>query len=307
MQPKRDLETADSRELLPVLPFDEWRDTLATLHMWTQIVGKVRLGLCPLVNHFWNVAFYVTARGMTTSPMPYAKGGVEIQFDFVAHKLVIETTNDDRREIALKPQSVADFYRQVTASLEELGVKVEIWPVPVEVPNPIPFEQDQTHASYDGEAVYRYWRMLVWVDEVFKEFRAGFIGKASPVHFWWGSFDHAATRFSGRSAPPRPGADRVTQEAYSHEVSSAGVWPGGGDIKGPAFYSYTAPEPAGFSQQQVLPEQAWYHPELKEFILLYDDVRRAESPKKALMDFLQSTYNAAATLAHWDRKTLERK
>jgi len=293
------------REILFALPFDSWKDTLATLHMWTQIVGKVRLELCPLVNHWWNVTFYLTARGLTTSTMPFAAADVEVSFDFIDHKLLIQTCDGGTRVLALRPQSVADFYREFMAALAELGVEVNILTKPQEVPDPIPFEQDTVHASYDAEAVHRFWRILVWVDEVFKEFRAGFIGKVSPVHFFWGSFDLAVTRFSGRKAPPRRGV--ITSEAYSHEVSSAGFWPGGGDIKGPAFYSYAAPEPQGFANQPVLPKQAFYHPQMKEFLLLYDDVRTADSPRDALLAFLHSTYEAAANLAQWDRKALERQ
>ena len=293
-------------DLLPALPFDSWKDTLATLHMWTQVVGKVRLKLCPLVNHFWNVTFYLTARGMTTEAMPYESGTVEVRFDFIDHKLLIETDQGRTAEIALKPQSVAEFYTKFMAAIANLGVTTKIWTMPCEVPNPTPFEQDQVHASYDPEAVNKFWRITVWVDQVFHEFRAEFIGKVSPVHFFWGSFDLAVTRFSGRPAPERPGADPITREAYSHEVSSAGFWPGGGDIKGPAFYSYAAPEPAGFAEQKVRPQAAYYHPQMKEFLLMYDDVRAAASPKAALMEFLESTYDAAANLGKWDRKALER-
>ena len=295
---------------LPALPFGTWKDTLATLHMWTQVVGKVRLKLCPLVNHFWNVAFYLTARGLTSSAMPYQRGAIwgtfEVQFDFIDHQLSIETSNGRRVEIALKAESVADFYKTFMAALAELGVIVKIWTTPCEIPDPIPFEQDHIHAAYDPEAVNKFWRILVWVDQVFKQFRAGFLGKVSPVHFFWGSFDLAVTRFSGRKAPERAGADSITREAYSHEVSSAGFWPGGGDIKGPAFYSYAAPEPPGFAERKIRPQQAFYHPQLKEFLLMYDDVRTAASPKTALMEFLQSTYEAAAELGSWDRKSLER-
>jgi hypothetical protein len=293
-------------ELLPALPFDSWKDTLGTLHMWTQIVGKVRLGLCPLVNQWWNVPFYMTARGMTTSAMPYNQRTIEVQFDFIGHKLAIESSEGRMVTMPLVAESVADFYKQVMAALGELGVSVHIWTMPCEVPNPVPFEQDNVHAAYDPDAVHKFWRITVWVDQILKEFRAGFQGKASPVHFFWGSFDLAVTRFSGRPAPERPGADSITREAYSHEVSSAGFWPGGGDIKGPAFYSYAAPEPASFAEQRVSPEAAFYHPQLKEFLLMYDDVRNAASPKAALMEFLQSTYDAAADLGKWDRKSLER-
>ena len=298
--------SANTAPVLPALPFESWKDTLATLHMWAQIIGKVRLTLCPLVNHWWNVSFYVTSRGMTTLIMPYQDRGVDIQFDFIDHKLIIQTTNGNRRVLDLKPQSVADFYREFMAALTELDLKVKIWPMPVEIPDPIRFEQDNTHAAYDAESVHRFWTILTWVDEVFKDFRARFIGKVSPVHFWWGSFDLAVTRFSGRPAPERLGADRITREAYSHEVSSAGFWLGGGDIKSPAFYSYAAPVPTGFALQPIGPAAAFYHPQMQEFLLMYDDVRTAPSPKAALMEFLQSTYEAAATLAKWDRKALER-
>jgi hypothetical protein len=291
---------------LPALPFDSWKDTQATLHMWTQIVGKVRLKLCPLVNHWWNVPFYVTARGLTTSPMPYGDRTVEVCFDFIDHKLLTDTCDGQHRELALKPQTVAEFYRSFMAVLSDLGVPVKIWTTPCEIPDPIPFEKDNHHASYDADSAHTFWLILTWVDSVFREFRSPFLGKASPVHFFWGSFDLAVSRFSGRQAPERPGADSVTREAYSHEVSSAGFWPGGGDIKGPAFYSYAAPEPLGYSEQRVLPESAFYHPQMKEFLLMYDDVRSAESPKAALMGFLRSTYDAAANLAKWDRKELER-
>jgi Family of unknown function (DUF5996) len=298
--------STNDRDFLPALPFESWKDSFATLHMWAQMVGKVRLALCPLVNHWWNVTFYVTGRGMSTLAMPYQDRSLEIRFDFVDHKLIIETSDDRTRVLDLKPQSVADFYQALMRALADLGLDVKIWTTPVEIPDPIPFEEDHTHASYDAQAVHRFWVILAWVDEVFKEFRTRFIGKVSPVHFWWGSFDHAVTRFSGRVAPDRPGADRITREAYSHEVSSAGFWPGGGDIKGPAFYSYAAPEPAGFEEQRVAPAAAFYHPQMKEFLLLYDDVRTAPSPKAALMNFLQTTYEAAATMARWDRKSLER-
>jgi hypothetical protein len=306
MTPKR---TSD-QDLLPALPFDSWKDTLATFHMWTQVVGKVRLKLCPLVNHWWNVPFYMTARGMTTSTMPFQRGSIlgtiEVRFDFVDHKLLIETSEGRVVAMALKAESVADFYQTFMAALAELSVSVKIWTMPCEIPNPTPFEQDHIHAAYDPEAVHKFWRILVWVDQIFKEFRTGFLGKVSPVHFFWGSFDLAVTRFSGRKAPERPGADSITREAYSHEVSSAGFWPGGGDIQGPAFYSYAAPEPSGFALRRIRPQAAFYHPQLKEFLLMYDDVRAADSPKTALMEFLQSTYDAAADAGNWDRSALER-
>ncbi len=304
--PENNPVATSGQEVLPALPFDSWKDTQATLHMWTQVVGKVRLKLCPLVNHWWNVPFYVTARGLTTSAMPYDRGIVEVQFDFINHKLIIKTSDGGTRTLPLKPQSVAAFCQSFMAALGELGVDVKIWTTPCELTDPIPFEKDQIHATYDAEAVHRFWRILVWVDTVLKDFRTSFIGKASPVHFFWGSFDHVVTRFSGRRAPDRPEADSITREAYSHEVSSAGFWPGGGDIKGPAFYSYAAPEPPGFAEQRVGPKAAFYHPQMKEFLLMYDDVRTADSPKTALMEFLQSTYEAAAVCANWDRKSLER-
>ena len=307
MTPEAMRSDASGNETLPALPFDSWSDTLATLHMWTQIVGKVRLKLCPLVNHWWNVPLYVTARGMTSAAMPYKGRAIEVRFDFIEHTLTIETSEGRVVTMALVAESVAEFYKKFMAALAELDVTVRIWTMPREVPNPTPFEQDRAHAAYDPVAVHKFWRILVWVDQVLKEFRAGFEGKASPVHFFWGSFDLAVTRFSGRVAPERPGADAVTREAYSHEVSSAGFWLGGGDIKGPAFYSYAAPEPPGFAEQRVRPQAAFYHPQMKEFLLMYDDVRTAASPKTALMEFLQSTYDAAVDRGKWDRKALERQ
>jgi hypothetical protein len=292
---------------LPPLPLAQWQATYDTLHMWTQIVGKVRLEQCPAINHWWGVALYVTACGLTTSPMPYGKGSFEIQFDFLNHILLIETSGGEYREVMLEPQSVAEFYRKFIAALQNLGIDVHIYTVPQEFPNPIRFELDGVHASYDAEAVGRFWKILSWSDSVFKEFRARFIGKVSPIHFFWGSFDLAVTRFSGRLAPPRPDADPVTAEAYSHEVSSAGFWPGGGGVDGPAYYSYAAPEPTGFGEANVKPAAAFYHPTLHEYLLMYDDVRTAPSPEDSLMQFLQSTYEAAANLGIWDRSALERK
>jgi uncharacterized protein DUF5996 len=290
----------------PELPLDQWRDTYATLHMWTQIVGKVRLALAPKINHWWGVPLYVNAFGLTTSAIPYARGNFEVQFDFIHHQLVIRTSNDAIHTIALAPRSVADFYREFLAALASLGIAVNIWKMPVEIPDPIAFDGDTKHASYDPEYANRFWRALVCCDAVFNEFRAEFIGKASPVHFFWGSFDLAVTRFSGRRAPKREGADCITREAYSHEVSSVGFWPRGGEIKGPAFYAYAAPEPAGFAESPVRPAKAFYHAQLKEFILMYDEVRQAASPRETLLAFLESTYEAAAELAKWDRKELER-
>jgi len=290
----------------PRLPLDEWKDTYATLHMWSQVVGKIRLVQSPHVNHWWQVPLYVSARGLTTSAIPYGARIFEMEFDFIDHQLVIKCDDGATRSIALAPRSVADFYREVMERLRGLGLEVRIWTTPVEIENPIPFEKDEEHASYDPEYANRFWRILVQMDKVFKEFRSRFIGKVSPVHFFWGSFDMAVTRFSGRRAPEREGADLITREAYSHEVISHGFWPGGGAIKGAAFYSYTAPEPAGLKEAAIRPERAFYSREMSEFLLMYDDVRQADSPEAALMDFLQSTYEAGANLANWDRAALER-
>jgi hypothetical protein len=242
--------------------------------------------------------------------MPYQHGTIprtiEVRFDLIAHQLLLETSEGRVITLALKSQSVADFYRTFMAALADLGVTVKIWTMPCEIPEPIPFEKDEVHAAYDPEALHKFWRILTWVDQVLKEFRSGFVGKVSPVHFFWGSFDHAVTRFSGRRAPERPGADSITREAYSHEASSAGFWPGGGEIEGPAFYSYAAPEPAGFAEWKVRTPAAFYHPQMKEFLLMYDDVRSAVDPRKTVMEFLHSTYDAAADLGNWDRKALER-
>jgi Family of unknown function (DUF5996) len=300
------LHNISNQDSWPELPLPLWQDTYATLHMWTQIVGKVRLALSPRTNHWWEVPLYVGARGLTTSAIPYGDGLFEVQFDFIEHQLIIQTSWGASKTMALKPQSVADFYVEFMSALRSLGIAVKIWPMPVEVPNPLRFESDTQHASYDREHAHRFWRVLVLCDSIFKEFRAGFIGKDSPVHFFWGSFDLCVTRFSGRRAPERRGADAITREAYSHEVISAGFWPGGGEVKGAAFYAYAAPEPSGFGEQKVKPAAAFYHPVMKEFLLMYDDVRRARSPREVLLDFLQSTYEAGANLARWDRKELER-
>jgi len=296
----------------PELVLAEWQDTLATLHMWTQVIGKIRLELTPLVNHWWNVPLYVSARGLTTSPMAYRDRIFEIEFDFVDHRLRIECSDGAARHLELHPQTVADFYSKVMAALRELDIDVKIWTMPVEVPSPfsavreaIRFEDDHIHKSYDAAHVNRFWHALVSLDDVFKDFRARFIGKVSPVHFWWGSFDHAVTRFSGRPAPPREGADMITQEAYSHEVISHGFWPGGNGVEA-AFYAYAAPEPAGFGEARAKPAEAFYAKDVQEFFLPYDAVRKSASPETALMDFCQSTYEAGANLAAWDRKALER-
>ncbi len=291
-------------EAWPELPLAAWQDTYATLHMWTQIVGHIRMTLTPRINHWWNVPLYVSARGLTTSPIPYRRRIFEIRFDFIAHRLLIETSEGSLETMDLAPRSVADFYDEIMRRLHSLDIDVKIHGAPDEVANPIPFAQDQVHKSYDSEFAHRFWRVLVSADTVLKDFRSRFIGKCSPVHFFWGSFDLAVTRFSGRRAPDRP--DAMSREAYSHEVSSAGFWPGGGDIKGPAFYSYTAPEPAGFKTYAIRPAPAKYHTGLGEFLLMYDDIRTAPSPEAELMEFCQSTYEAGANLGKWDRATLER-
>jgi Family of unknown function (DUF5996) len=289
----------------PELRLETWKDTYATLHMWTQIVGKVRLALSPRINHWWEVALYVNAVGLTTSAIPYKQLVFEIQFNFLEHRLTIAICDGQQRVLQLRPQSVAAFYAEFMSALHSLGIDVHIWPMPVEVPNPIRFDRDTQHASYEPEYAQRFWRILTLVDPVFKEFRSRFVGKHSPIHFFWGSFDLASTRFSGRRAPERKDADPITREAYSHEVISAGFWPGGGDVKGAAFYAYAAPEPAGFKTAQVRPEKAFYSP-LGEFLLMYDDVRQSTEPEKLLMEFLQSTYEAGANLGNWPRAELER-
>jgi hypothetical protein len=293
----------------PALDYDGWADSAATLHMWTQIVGKVRMVLTPPVNHWWHVPLYVSARGLTTSPIPVDGRTVEIAFDFLDHRLEM-TCSDGREEtVALRPVSVAQFYRETLAALARLGVTPHIWTVPCEVENPISFEADETHRAYDAEAVQRFWRALVQADRVMKLFRARFIGKASPVHFFWGSFDLAVTRFSGRRAPAHPGSPlspaSVSVEAYSHEVSSCGFWPGGPGIA-PLFYAYAYPEPEGFKAAKVRPDAARFDPALGEFVLPYAAVRGAADPDTALLDFFQSTYEAAADLAVWPRAELER-
>lgn len=295
----------DRPECWPALPLDSWKDTYATLHMWTQIVGKVRLRLAPMVNHWWNVPLYVTTSGLSTSRIPYGERAFELRFDFMRHQLVLETSDGLVKTLPLAARTVAEFYQEFMALLRAAGIAVKIWKMPVEIPDPIPFDQDRTHASYDAQSVEKFWRILLSVDTVLNRFRSGFIGKSSPVHFFWGSFDLAVTRFSGRRAPERPGADAMTREAYSHEVSSVGFWPGAG-FAGPAFYSYAVPEPPGFPQAPVRPGAARYEPQLGEFILLYDDVRASPSPGAALLDFCESTYEAAARLGNWDRGALER-
>lgn len=293
----------------PPLPFADWQDTAVTLHMWTQIVGKIRLTLSPWINHSWHVALYTTSRGLTTSPIPHGTRTFEINFDFIEHQLRIETSDGERRTIELKPRSVADFYGAVMKNLDELNLLVTINKVPNEIENPIPFDEDQEHRSYDREYANRFWRVLVQSDRVFKEFRSRFCGKCSPVHFFWGSFDLAVTRFSGRPAPPHPGGiphlpDAITREAYSQEVSSLGFWPGNAAAPMPIFYSYAYPEPAGFAEAKVQPAAAFYEPKLREFMLPYDVVCTAEKPDEVLLDFAQSAYDAASKLGKWDRDAL---
>jgi hypothetical protein len=297
-------------ELWPSLPYEEWKDTYETLHMWAQIVGKIRLALSPRVNHWWNATLYVTPRGFTTSSIPYNTGRgtrtFEILFDFVDHRVAVHTSDGQRRHMGLYARSVADFYRELMTALRSLGIEVKINTMPQEVPDPIAFEIDTVHASYNEDYVNRLRHILVQSDTVFKEFRGRFIGKCSPVHFFWGSFDLAVTRFSGRRAPERPGADFMTREAYSHECISAGFWPGGGSVLAPAYYSYTAPEPPGLGEAPVRPDSAYHDSEGGEFFLMYDDVRNSGAPRETLLDFLQSTYDAGANLAGWDRAALER-
>lgn len=290
----------------PPLPLAEWAPTRATLHMWTQIVGKVRLALAPHVNHWWQVPLYVNSRGLTTSPIPYRSGSFEIQFDFLKHSLEIHTSDDGLSALPLVPRSVADFYSEFLGALDALGIRVKIWPMPVEIQNPIRFDEDRIHASYDALLAQRFWRVLVAVDAVLKDFRSRFTGKCSPVHFFWGSFDLAVTRFSGRRAPERPGADAITREAYSHEVISGGFWPGNEGVSDAAFYAYAAPEPPGFAKAPVRPVAAAYNTNLSEFILPYEDVRRSADPRTAILNFLQATYDAGASLSNWDRPSLER-
>jgi hypothetical protein len=294
----------------PELPTAGWRETYDTLHLWSQIVGKIRLTRTPWLNHSWHVTLYVTARGLTTSPIPDGTRSFQIDFDFIDHVLRISTSDGAQRQFALAGQSVASFYTAVMANLAELGIHLDIDKMPSELPDPIPFAEDNKHASYDPEAVRRFFRILVNVDRVFKQFRTGFLGKASPIHFFWGSFDLAVTRFSGRRAPRHPGGvpnlpDEVACEAYSHEESSAGFWPGSGAIDYPAFYSYSYPEPQGFRMVKVRPAAAFFSEALGEFILPYDAVRTAAQPDQVLLEFLQSTYDAAANSAKWDRDALE--
>jgi hypothetical protein len=304
-------QNTSSSALWPALPYQAWADEYATLHLWLQIVGKIRLALCPWVNHSWHVALRVTASGLTTQLMATGAASLQIDFDFVEHQLVIRMTDGRVVQLPLEPQTTASFYRAVMDALASLGVRLRIRTMPSELPNPIPFDRDDVHAAYDPDYADRYWRVLLSVQSVFETFRARFIGKCSPVHFFWGAADLAVTRFSGRTAPPHPGGvpnlpDWVAREAYSHEVSSAGFWAGGPQYPQAVFYSYAYPEPPGFAKAPARPGGAHYSAELREFVLPYEDVRLAASPEGALLEFLQSTYEAAAECADWDRVALER-
>ena len=299
-----------SESFWPALPIHEWQETCATLHLWTQVVGKIRLALTPWLNHSWHVPLYVSPRGLRTSAIPYHQSEFEIAFDFIDHVLQFDVSTGARTQFSLEAESVASFYARVMSALKDLSIEVAISELPSEIPNAIRFSQDHVHAAYDRDYANRFWRVLVQVDRVFKQFRTGFVGKASPVHFFWGSFDLAVTRFSGRRAPPfegkTPGLSlEIMREAYSHEVSSAGFWPGLVGTSDACFYSYAYPEPAGFATHAVEPEQAHYSETLKEFVLPYDSVRRSDDPDAALLGFLQSTYAAAATAGQWDREALE--
>lgn len=305
------MATSRPSEVWPTLCLEAWSDTYATLHLWTQIVGKIRLVQSPWVNHSWHATLYVTSRGLTTGPIPHGNRIFQINFDFIDHELTVESNNGFSGRVALQPQSVATFYASLMVEMEKLGLYVDIYRLPNEVPDPIPFDEDETHRAYDREYVNRFWRILVQADRIFKAFRAPFIGKCSPVHFFWGAADLAVTRFSGRRAPQHPGGipnlpDWVTREAYSEEVSSCGFWPGGGPIPYAAFYSYAYPEPPNFAAASVEPGGAFYSNDLHEFILPYDTVRESGSPDETLLQFLQTTYAAAANLSKWDRGSLER-
>lgn len=296
----------------PPLPLEAWSDTYATLHRWVQIVGKVRLALSPWINHSWHSTLYVTSRGLTTSPIPHGERTFDIDFDFVDHGLRIRASDGRTGGFALEPHSVAWFYRNLSEQLVRLGLDVPIHGRPNELPDDLPFAEDETHRAYDRVWAHRFWQVLVQSNRVLSRFRAEFIGKCSPVHLFWGALDLAVTRFSGRRAPAHPGGiphlpDRITREAYSHEVSSCGFWPGGGPVPYPAFYAYAYPEPAGFAEARVEPREAFYSPDLREFVLPYDAVRTAPSPDDLLLRFLRSTYAAAADLGGWDRAALERR
>lgn len=289
----------------PALPYDAWKDTYATLHMWAQIVGKVALALAPPLNHCWAIALHVTARGLATRPLPHTGRFFTLEFDFISHRLLVRTSDDVERTIRLAPRTVADFYRELMAMLSDMGLGVKIWSMPVEIPTPIRFEDDTVHASYDPVFANRFWRIVAQLDELFTEARCGFVGKCSPAHFFWGSFDLALTRFSGRPAAA-PSGPAFVRDAYSHEVISHGFWPGSGPLLEPALYAYAVPEPAGFRAAKVRPDAAFFHKDLGEFILPYEAVRTAKSPEAAIRAFVDSTYEQGANLAKWDRAALER-
>jgi len=306
------MDIATTTDQWPSLPLDAWRDTQATLHLWTQVVGKVRLARCPWINHSWTATLYVTPKGLTTASIPYGARTFQIDLDFIHHLAVIQASDGRTGHFKLEPQSVAQFYARLMEQMRKIDLDVDIYKKPNEIADPVPFDRDESHAAYDREYANRFWRILVQVDRVFTVFRSRFIGKCSPVHFFWGSADLALTRFSGRRAPQHPGGvpglpDRITREAYSHEVASCGFWAGGGAIPHPAFYAYAYPEPAGYANASVNPEAAFYSADLGEFILPYDAVRQAADPDSTLVDFLQSTYEVAASLAKWDRGSLERR
>jgi hypothetical protein len=296
-----------SKVSLPALPLNEWQDTLTTLHMWSQIVGKIALEETPLVNHFWNSTLRVTPRGLTTLPLDGGTKSFAMELDFIAHELVIKCETGDERLVKLEPRTVADFYAAVMKALGELNIEAKIWTMPVEVENPIRFTEDTQHASYDPEYVERFHAILIWSDRVLSEFRSGFMGKSSPVHFFWGSFDLAVTRFNGEKAPPRDGADYITREAYSHNCISHGFWCGSGLIQEAAFYGYAAPEPEGLKTAKIVPAESYYQKDMSLFVLPYEAVRKAADPEKTLLDFMQGIYNAAADLAGWKRAELERQ
>jgi hypothetical protein len=307
MNARQNTSEREKADLWPALPYEAWRDTCQTLHLWTQVVGKVRLELSPFLNHWWHVTLYVTPRGLTTSPIPYHGGIFDVTFDFVEHNLFLRTSEGTTRALLLIPRSVATFYREFMDCLQALGIEATINTLPNEVSNPIRCDVDEVHASYDPVYAQRFWKILVQIETVFRHYRSHFLGKSSPVHFFWGSFDLAVTLFSGRRPPERPGVDRIMREAYSHEEISCGFWPGSDNFPAPAFYSYTSPSPAGLSTASIRPEKAFYSQELGEFILRYDDMRAAPSPEQALLAFCQSTYEAGARLSQWDRAALERQ
>jgi Family of unknown function (DUF5996) len=290
----------------PELPLKDWQDTYDTLHMWTQIVGKISLKQNSFINHWWQCSLKINARGLTTGVMPYNEDAFEISFDFIDHVLVVRTTRGEVRQMSLSPKSVADFYFELMGLLRSLDIEVQIDLMPKEVPNPIPFNQDHTHYAYDREFAFRHWHILLHTEKVLEKFRSFFIGKASPVQFFWGTFDLTVSLFSGRRAPPRPEADHITQIGYSHEDFACGFWPGSGNIQAAAYYAYIAPEPAGFKNGISAPVKAFYNEQTMGYVLLYDDVRKSRNPEKMLLDFFTNTYNLAANLAKWDRENLER-